>query len=733
MAKSIESRIRFEAAIIYVIVALGIVAMIVYLSGLRGKIASRRAEITSQQELLSATNRLIFAMGDAQSSSSLYLSTRKQSYLTEYTQTIDRIESLIDTIAAMNPRDREQLEQIGALLRGQVRKVTQLNRQFAQTNPVAVIRERLQGYEPASKLDTLIVNVRQDTLVGQSPRRGFFRRLGDVFRQRRDSVKVIVKERVDTIRVSDRDSLGILTEVGDIAQKAQEVYDQNIKSIERQVGELIVSDQDIARKASTLLQKLHSQTLDATLAVIDSSERAIGRNYLYSVVGGVVALVLILLFIAMIITDINKGRAARQALEAANLRTRQIMESRHRLLLAVSHDIKSPLNSILGYLGMMSPDERVGSMRNSSEHILAMLENLLEFSSLEQGTLQKSLSDFNLRELYNEIYEMFRPLAAQKSLSLQVEADDVRIHGDRVKIKQIVINVVSNAIKYTLHGEVSFTAHLRDAELQLVVRDTGAGIPAAKLSELFRPFSRIEENNSLAGGSGLGMFVVKGLVELLGGNIGVESTVGQGTTISVMLPIGKALREIPRGTKTVRVYDDDPVVVKVVTDMLLRLGHRVAEADFDLILTDMEMGDITGVDILRSAGDTPVVVMTGRADFSSEKARELGFDGFLAKPFTQDALREIVGDGDPADDLLGDDRDEILALFRASTAENYEKLRRAVADGDFKAAQAVCHKMYPMFAQLGYPTEELRRMDTHRDGVYDGWQDDVRMILDIRV
>lgn len=733
MAKDIEHKIRFEAAAIYVIVAIGVVAMVVYLSGLRRDIGSRRAEITNQQVLLSVTNRLIFVMGEAQLSSSLYLSTKKQLYLNDYTQAVERVGMLIDTLSVLNPDNGPKLLRIEELLHRQALQIASLSRQFARTNPVSVISERLQEYAPNPSPDTLIVSLRQDTLIGKAPRKRFFRRLADVFSPRRDSVQVIVKQQRDTIRTSTRDSLGIIAQVGDIARQAQQDYDQNLRTIERQVGQMIVADKELAAEAFALLSELHQQTLDATLTTIDANQKTLGRNYLQSVVGGSVALVLILIFIALIITDINKGRAARRALEQANEQIRQIMETRHRLLLAVSHDIKSPLNSILGYLDMMTPDERVCSMQNSSKHILAMLENLLEYSSLEQGSLQVSRSDFNLRKLCREIYEMFLPLAAHKSLTLDFDADDRRITGDRVKIRQIVVNLLSNSVKYTTSGSIHLKAILEQGSLMIEVRDTGVGIPAGKLPLLFLPFSRIEQNNALAEGSGLGLFVVKGLTELLQGHLTVDSTPGVGTRFTVSLPITSAVREITHGTKRVQVYDDDAVLVRMVSEQLSGLGHQVVEQDPDLILTDMEMGEISGLDILRGAGEVPVVVMTGRADFCSEKARELGFDGFLAKPFTQEALREVVGEADAADDLLGDDREAILSLFRTATVANFEKLRQALADDDFPTAQALCHKMYPMFAQLGYPSAELRAMDTHRDGPYAGWHEAVGKILEIRV
>lgn len=280
---------------------------------------------------------------------------------------------------------------------------------------------------------------------------------------------------------------------------------------------------------------------------------------------------------------------------------------------------------------------------------------------------------------------------------------------------------------------VSLSATFDKNELTIEVNDTGAGIPDEKLSKIFKPFSRIEENNALAAGTGLGLFVVGGLVELLAGTIDIRSKVGEGTTVIVTIPFEHSPKEIPRGTKKITIYDDDPVVIKMLSDMLLKLGHQVVDTDCDLILTDMEMGDISGLDILHKAGSVPVVVMTGRADFSIQKAKELGFDDFLAKPFTIESLREIAGVGNILDELLGDNGDEIMALFRSSTEMNFSTLRQALADNNFKQAQSTCHKIFPMFAQLGLPTEELRKIDAHRNHDYEGWRQDVEKILDILI
>ena len=740
--KNIEFSVRFKAAIIYIIAALGVAAMTLYLNNLRKGIFSQRAVIENQHNVLSKTNDLMYALNEAQSSASLFLATKNEKYFNNYIQTIDSVNNLIDTIAILRPAGAEKLQRIVELLQKQAESIKELSNQFAQPQPPLVSsselfqysRELLRSYEPRFIEDSFLYeSSRVDTILTNLPRRNFFQRLSEAFSAKKKStMEVVVTNETEWKRKEvEIDSMIVVYQVVSIANTAEKLYDKKMKVIEEQVNALISADREITKEVAALLLDFHKETLEATISIINNSEKLIEQNYVYLTIGGLLALGLILFFIILIITDINKGRKARRALEIANEQIQKVMDSRHKLLLSVSHDIKSPLNSILGYLSVMKTDANVRSMQHSSEHILSMLENLLEFSRLEQGTPQKSMSDFNLKDLFEDVYNMFLPLADQKSLALSFAADDIRIHTDRVKLKQIVINLVSNAVKYTQKGAVEFAAQLDEYELIIEVKDTGVGIPAKKIPQLFEPFSRIEENTALAEGTGLGMFVVKGLVELLGGNIHITSNVGKGTTISAIIPAEQSTKRIPQGAKRIKIYDDDPVMIEVVTEMLLRLGHTVVGADYDLIITDMDMGDISGIDILHGANGVPVVLMTGSIEITTHEALKLGFDGFLAKPFTIESLREIIGSAEQIDEFLGDNKEEFTQLFRASAEKNLLILKQALADNDFNRAQAVCHKLFPMFAQFGYPTKELHNMDTNRNNEYKNWQKDVEKIVGV--
>ncbi|MFM2292861.1 MAG: hypothetical protein RIS29_2674 [Bacteroidota bacterium] len=723
---NIESKIRLKAISLYLIAGIGLAVIGLLFYGLKRQVDSERMHLQNQQKTLAGINALIKKVGEAQSTANLFLISRNTVYIHQYDSMAVAVSEIIAATPHSNKAEQRDWNEIARLLRLQSANLRTLNQYFHLENPVNKLNTRLKEYKPQLPTESQIAATKPDTLVKVRKKRTFFGRIKNVFSPSVDSTLVIRNEK--TIRVQSTESPAIIAEMKEIAQQAGTHYDENIRSINQNMLLLIESDRELAARITSLLMKVQDKTLRGMMNRIALTEASLNKSYLISGIAGALALLLILVFITLIIYDVNKGREAREKLK-------EVMESRHQFLLSVSHDIKSPLSSIYGYLELQTEGAEKRAMQNSVNHITALLENLLEFSAIEQGTLSTTRQTFELNALRAEMEQMFRPLVERKQLHFESSATAIRICTDRMKLKQILINLVSNAVKYTPLGSIRLEMIAANGNLSVKVTDTGAGIPSEKLSDLFKPFTRVERNNALAHGSGLGMYVVKGLVEILGGTIHVESIPDEGTTFTVELPVDEIRSSVAPGQKKIAVFDDDPVMVRMVTDLLHRLGHEVVESDYDLILTDMEMDEISGLDVLHSAEHLPVVVMTGRSDFSYEKAIQLGFTDYIAKPFTQESLQLVFGAGKPAgvDDFLGEDEDEILQIFKESTAQNFQDLSLALAGNDYFEARRLCHKMLPMFVLLGYPSDELKRMDQHRDAAYEHWQEDVSNILTIKV
>lgn len=777
--KEIEYSIRFNAALIYIVVGLACCMMVFYLYNIRGSIGEQKKEIEQQKLALALTNKLVYTVSEIQSSGELYLSTKDKRYLRKFNHKILEVELIIDSISICTHKTAQQtgLLKLDSLLRRQYVIIGELGKRLDVQNPLQEVNKKLQDYTPVIKRDSIVVTtVKRDTVVSATRKKGFFKRLANVFSPAKDSVIVLSDKQVDTLRIERPDTSTIITRVDNAVRLAGEGYSKNIKAIEYNVGNLAASDKKIMEQISGLLLNMYGKTLNSIFAAIDKSEKIIDRNYTYSIIGGVVALVLVFIFIVLIVGSVNKGKVARLALQELNRKNLEIMESRHKLLLSVSHDIKTPLGSILGYLEMRKNDGHdVRSMQSSGNYILSLLENLIEFSSIEQGKLKISNAPFKLSDFFAAITEMFEPLAMKKGIAFEGIRDfddELVLCLDQLKFKQIVANLLSNSVKYTTAGNVKLQLSYFNGELVCKITDTGAGIPPHYKEKIFVPFQRVERNNILAGGSGLGLYVVKGLVELMGGKIDLTSKVGEGSEFTVVLPAAVVENNIPQGKKHITIIDDDPVLLSMAAQMLCTLGHKVVTASAiedigacDIILADMEMGHFTGVDVLKSANGVPVVIMTARSDYDAADAHAHGFAAYLSKPFTVASLQSVFG-GEPdscnvasasaldsasspapanssfvydlpnhlLEELFDGDKEamrETLDLLKSATASNMLLLRNALQEDDYIAARAVCHKMLPMFAQFGYKEAELlSKIEVHRNDEYQGWQEDVKKLLE---
>lgn len=690
-------------------------AMFYYIFKLQGSIQNQRVNINVQNDALSYTNRFTQLVHEAQSEANLFAFTDNPEHLKRFSELNKEISVCADTILALLPTEQNErrIREVERLVlrKGQISYV--LSRQFYYYDPLAEIDAKLQDFSPE-----MIAN----------------------------------------------DSVNIVSDLKLLSDKARLEYKKRIKEYEKKTAELIIDDNHLSEEIASLLLALNEEILESTKLEMEISENIIKEHLTASTYIGGGVLILIVIFVIMILSDVSKGHRARKAAEKARAdaeeakkKTEELMESRHKMLLSVSHDIKSPLTSILGNLELMDNtgnEKEVLSIQQSADHILNLLGNLLEFSRLEQGMLQVEKKPFNVKQLCEETASMFEPIALKKNLVFDFK-NEIRpslfANSDQLKIKQIISNLISNAIKYTIEGSIGFRASFEMGSLVFRVQDTGIGIPNDKLDEVFKPFVRTDSGSKISEGSGYGLSVVKGFVDLLEGTIEVTSTVGQGSLFTVKIPVEIEIIENADShdhpaenlstaeqvaQQCILIIDDDDTLLNVVSNMVSRLGHQVLicrskndideallQTDtFDYVLTDREMGALTGNDILKlfkQADPTkPVYLMTARMDYDTAKAKEEGFDGFLQKPFNLQNLERMFGrhikeDEHVADtsftdfpelcDMMGGDEEAIrgiLTVFAQSTADHLVALNECVENDDFVTAHNLCHKMLPMFIQL---------------------------------
>lgn len=775
--KHYESRVRWEAVVIYVMATIICAFMIYYILNLKSSILNQRVAIYHNEMVLNFTNELIQNVNEAQSYAQLYTISGQPEYLISFKNNLRTTSSIKDSIISYsdnNTGNEKILNDIVNLLNRKEMIIKDITHQYDIFNPYDEIYKILSDYKPKEKTTRIIAITKQDTIVHKAEKQGFFQR---VFSSEtpRDSIIFVSTTTYDTIteeipasRIDLMEGIKIYTD------KGKQEYLKRLQTIENQYQSFIKSDQEISEEISNLLIILHKQTLTSVMDEIEKSESIVQRSLDYSIYGGTVALVSIFLFILLISRDIRRVSRARKAMEEAQKRTEEIMESRHKLLLSVSHDIKAPLASIVGYIELMQMEnkndidmQRLNSMKYSSQHILSLLSNLLEFSSLEQGKQFIKRADFNVSELCDQLATMFKPIAENKQLKFFYHkniSDNLYINSDSLKIKQVVSNIISNALKYTIEGEVHFGVYLVNNKLIFNVIDQGIGIPNDKIEEMFKPFSRADNNIGLAEGNGFGLFVVRGLLELLGGNIKVMSELEKGSHFEISIPV--KVIEKPTESKQIHtdnhivtsksklnllLVDDDNSLLAVIGAMLKKIGHSsdicrsyiefnkyLTELDkYDLVLTDREMGTFSGNDVLKTIKsidkDKKVILMTARDQYSEKYAIREGFDGYIRKPFSIKDLASLLNvnltieerqqcefsDDFPQLCVMFDNDEnairEILQAFVNATSDNLVALNDAITEHDFAKAQGICHKMRPMFMQLEQKSAEyLTDMDSRR-------------------
>ncbi len=770
-------------------------ALFYYIFNLRKSIENQRSNINSQHDALSWVNEFTKSVHGAQNSANLYAFTEQQKYKREFNAYRDEIKTLTDSLMQfeISEDNKMMVNEIEDLIKSKGRISNELSKQFHDFNPLAEFDRTIDEYTPPQPEEEIVITtVSKDTVLHvpkKEEKKSFWERVGKVFRpdeEQEDSIIYISIERSDTLRIQQQraDTVDILADLRILSDRAKTEYWNKIEQYGKKTQELVKADNQLSEQISTLLIRLNQEILDSTVAEIEKSEEIIKENTKTSILIGAATLTLIIIFIILIISDVNKGYRARRAAEEAKRKTEEIMESRHKLLLSVSHDIKAPLTSIMGHVELMDKTENekdIVSIKQSADHILNLLNNLLEYSSLEQGKLQTSKETFDIVQLCEEIAEMFAPIAKHKNLQFHFENDiapKTRLKTDKLKIRQILTNIISNGIKYTLEGSVTFRARLGRSLIVFDITDTGVGIPQDKLEEVFKPFVRIETYNQFAEGSGYGMSVVKGLVDLLGGEIHTESEVGKGSHFEIRIPVeevekpieGKSeITESNKKSLNILVFDDDNTLLSVIDNMLHRLGHQAIPCrsmndldnalqqiqDYDYILTDREMGAVTGNDVLFLVKEVdpqkPIILMTGRIEYTTEKAKEEGFDGFLQKPFNLKQLENLFGSVALSEDetetaypdfpafseMMGNDKEAmttILNVFVQSTADDLVLMNTLIEESDFIGMQSLCHKMLPMFTQLERDTTFLAKMNAMRgtgkkEKHYRKWKDDARQFM----
>ena len=551
------------------------------------------------------------------------------------------------------------------------------------------------------------IEVKQDTVVVPRRKRGFFRRLAEAFAPAKEDTSIVVNSTFQVIKDTLVNAYNPTDTIVSVLRSIQDSVTWQRKRlmellIER-AANLRYSNSIITQEINQILRDIEEEEVNASLArlykkqtLVHAASRKIGLIAVSSIL-------VALLFLALISHDISRGMFYRKQLEKAKLVAENLLRSREKLILTISHDIRAPLSSIMGYIELLQrrhPDARqqyyLENMRSSSDHVLSLVNDLLDYQRLESGQIELHRLPFRVPALFQEIGMSFRPLAEAKNLQLEwvlqpEEMEQVYL-GDTIRLRQVVSNLLSNAIKFTDEGKVSLIVSIEQVEsyqyaLVILVRDTGPGIPYEERERIFGEFARLYGTEQVEG-FGLGLSITRKLVQLMHGTLTLESEEGEGSRFKVCVPLplaGNQFMAVDMPTKeadpeealptldpslagqqvTCLLVDDDPLQLALTEELLKQSQVEVVcctnprkvcewlrSRSFAVVITDIQMPQMDGYQLLRmiresdmeGADRLPVVALSANVGKEQEHYREAGFTAFLNKPFTAAQLISLLNE-----------------------------------------------------------------------------------------
>ncbi len=389
-------------------------------------------------------------------------------------------------------------------------------------------------------------------------------------------------------------------------------------------------------------------------------------------------------------SDITGFKRQEAALEEARERAEAADLAKSEFVANISHELRTPINGIMGFIQLMLAGEltekqrqRAEIVKSSSEHLLQLVNDLLDLSRIANKSVELDCAPFAVAHMCDEVVGMMTPLAEKNGLALETQMhlrNNAYVNGDRARIKQILLNLIGNAIKFTEQGSITLKVGEAPGGIAFAVADTGPGMPEEKLQSIFERFSQLNNQRPGAQGAGLGLAITKGLVDLMDGEISVTSEIGEGSEFRVQLPLSiqsenpenngpgtdngpDHTQERTSGMYDVLVAEDHPYNQVLISEILESIGCKVTLAengqqaldhldaqDYDLIIMDNQMPVMSGLEAIRQIRGRadwktriPIVALTANAMRGAEKDYEAhGVEEFMTKPLDVSYVIETV-------------------------------------------------------------------------------------------
>ncbi len=762
---------KFTLKIMFSYLMLGVLTLVVaYFIFTEIKVFVSTGTGTENDAKLLKTGSLLTELYEAESLSKLALQKKTPKSFTTYAQKIDSIFITIDSLKLLTVNDyqKKMLDSVQGLLKKKVfnsNELLRLKRKSEANNSIDnALKEFSKIEESLGKITPESLNPNYLDLPPET--QNTIKKWAEYLNENvpKDTNNNLVSQQVDSV----------LTVSKTLLAEAKQSNTRTLRSVAQKELQLNRADLEISQQLRSIISAFEQEVITKSYNDNLKKQTALKRSLRVAGFASLLGIAIVGLFTFLITKDYWKVQLYRQRLEKEKKFSESLLKSREQLISTVSHDLRTPLNTISGYSELMENTGLSGkqlsyikNVKSASKYVDSLVNDLLDFSKLEAGKINIEQTPFILSDLIRETAENLKEIHIKKSLELIVKIDallDNPVLGDPFRIRQILTNLIGNAYKFTNEGFIKVEARAisesnGNYQTLIQVTDSGIGIKKEKQEHIFKEFTQAEDHTDKKyGGYGLGLTISKKLTELLGGKISLKSQEGKGSTFSIEIPLKKSKKPFnsekkieigPKVGLSLLIIDDDPAMLKLLKEVCHHLGlfahtynnfHEVlktAALQYDMVLTDIQMPNITGFEVLGKlqkdayshyAGQ-PIVAMTGRKDLKREQYIEAGFSDILQKPFTKKMFLEVMTNLFPQtvheeavnktkpiitsgsnlfhlgviSSFLGEDEEgiaEILETFITDTKSNMEKLKVAVDDLDIEKVNVISHRMLPMFRQL---------------------------------
>lgn len=618
----------------------------------------------------------------------------------KYKRAMKEASALIDSLQQLLTDTLQQmrLDTVRSLLRNKEQNMVLVLEAMKQSPTDELYRQQLDSLimQQDSILSSTHVRRRAVThrnsyTIHHKPKK-FFRRLADVFSPGKpDSTQVdniIQEEYTDTIDEAYNPVDTIATMLTSIQHKVFQTRQESMRTLDARINQLRIAGGRVSQRVNQLLDNIEDDEQKA-MEVRIAHEQDIRQQAAWTMATiAILAVLLVLIFFTIIWRDITRSNHYRKELEKAKLYAENLLVAREKLMLTITHDIKAPAGSIIGYIDLLIrlvQDRRqqfyLHNMKSSANHLLDLITSLLDYHRLEAGKMDIHPVTFNPHELFESIYTSFLPGAEKKQLTLNFEENIPRtlnLEGDPFRIRQIAENLISNALKFTSQGSITIQVDYEQNRFTFRVEDTGCGMSIQEQQRVFQAFTRLQSAQGQEG-FGLGLSITKKLIELLNGEITIESAPGKGSMFQVVLFLPKVTKAPITQVETlsddkkqwrILLIDDDRIQLNLTEVMIYDLFNHaqhnippvikcctqpeelfklIASETFDIVFTDIQMPAMNGFELLQKlrsldvpqAKNIPAIAITARSDMDETDFCTQGFAGCLHKPFNQTELLKI--------------------------------------------------------------------------------------------